>query len=175
MRTVVLRVAALALLLLLALVAVISIRTMSRLPDTVVYFVKTESDHFRLEPVYRINREADTEANLLKALEELIAGPTPSEQERTLTTAVPEDTRINSLELEGSRAIVDVSGEFAAGGGTAMMLGRLHQLFYTLTQPGSVEEVALTVDGVPVQMFGGEGLLVDYPWVRSEREQLPAW
>ena len=53
MRTVSLRVAALALLLLLALSAAISIRMAQSLPNSVIYFVRDVEDHFELARAYR--------------------------------------------------------------------------------------------------------------------------
>jgi spore germination protein GerM len=174
MRTVALRVAALALLLLLALVAVISIRTMQRLPDTVVYFVVTEETHFRLEPSYRHSRTNDLAAALTRAVEALIAGPTASERQRGLSSAIPPDTRLLGLRLDGSTVHIDLSAEFASGGGTASMVGRLYQLLYTLTQPAVVEAVALSIEGERVEALGGEGLIVAQPWRRTAGG-LPVW
>ncbi len=46
------------------------------------------------------------------------------------------------------------------------MQGRLYQLLYTVTQSGSVDEVALAVDGRLVNAFSAEGIIVDQPWRR---------
>ena len=69
MRTVVLRVVALALLLLLSLVAVLTVRTLNRLPDSLVYFVEAGETSFSLEAVGRQTGETGDEAQLRAALD----------------------------------------------------------------------------------------------------------
>jgi len=56
-RTMVIRVAALALLLLLVVVSVLMIRTLNRLPDTIIYLVRSEPTRFHLEAVGRDSGE----------------------------------------------------------------------------------------------------------------------
>ena len=55
------------------------------------------------------------------------------------------------------------------------MLGRLNQLFYTLTQPTNVERVSLRIEGESVEALGGEGILVPQPWIEPEERTLPTW
>ena len=174
MRTVVLRVVALALLLLLALFSVLSIRTLRRLPDTIVYFVRTEPEGFKLAPAGRQNQGEDEEARLLAALQALTQGPSEAEQAAGLTSSLPKNTDILSLELSGTSLSVDLSGDFAEGGGSSSMVARLNQLLYTLTQPASVNEVYLSVEGRPLTVLGGEGIMVPQPW-RRLGDDLPTW
>lgn len=174
MRTVVLRVAALALLLLLALVSVLSIRTLRRLPDTIVYFVASERDHFRLERVGRVSRATDDKARARAALDALIAGPSEEEKATGLFSSLPDETRVLSVELEDSRLSADFSQDLTQGGGSADLLGRLNQILYTLSQPASVDEVTLLIEGKPVSAFGGAGILVPQPFKRVS-DELPIW
>ena len=162
-------------LLLLALVCVMTVRMLNRLPDSIVYLVKSEATFFQLVPVGRRIAAATPQARLEAAVQELIAGPTGAEQARGLTSEVPEGTRIHQLTLQGGTVVVDLSSSFAQGGGTAMMTSRLNQLFYTLTQSAEIDEVSLLIDGVPVRHFSGEGLLVPQPWRRPAGEGLPTW
>lgn len=174
-RTVVIRVVALALLLLLALVSVLTIRTLRQVPDTLIYFVRSEPQYFHLEAVGRRSDGRTLEANLERALNLLIAGPTPQEAARGLSTAIPSDTRILRLAVEGDMVILDLSAAFAAGGGSAAMMGRLYQVLYTVTQPTPIKRVALYLEGEPLTALGGEGVLVDHPWRRADHDALPVW
>lgn len=174
-RTVALRVASLALLLLLVLVAVLAIRTARRLPDTLIYMVRSEPTVFRLDGVPRSIGARDAEGMVEQAALALMEGPTAAEVERGLSTSVPPDTRLLGLELDGDTVTVDLSADFARGGGSAAMQARLYQLFYTLTQPNGIDAVHLLVEGEPVTLFGGEGIMVPQPWRRSEHEGLPIW
>lgn len=175
MRIWAIRVAALAILLLLALLAALSSRTLSRLPDTVVYFVQSDDASFRLERAYRRTVRGDPEAHARAAVEALVEGPTAAERERGLSSAFPPQLTVQGVELEGDVLSIDLSGAFEQGGGSALMRARLAQLFYTLTQPAQVEAVTLFVEGAPVYVFGGEGLLVEQPWYRAEHSELPTW
>jgi len=175
MRTVVLRVVALALLLLLALVAVITVRTLRRLPDTVVYFVASDGTSFRLEPAYRKGGRGDAAARAEREVAALAAGPTPSESARGLSNAVPADTQVLDARLDGTTLTIDLSAAFERGGGSAMMVGRLNQLFYTLTRPEGVDSVVLEIEGRRVTVFAGEGIEVASPWRRAAFPDKPVW
>jgi spore germination protein GerM len=70
------------LLLLLALVSVMTIRTLNRLPDTLVYFVRSEPTFLQLVAVGRKVAARTPKERLEAALQELIAGPpTPRRHE----------------------------------------------------------------------------------------------
>ncbi|HKI58680.1 MAG TPA: GerMN domain-containing protein, partial [Trueperaceae bacterium] len=163
MRTVVLRVVALALLLLLALVAVITVRTLQRLPDTVVYFVASDGTSFHLAPAYRKAGRGDVTSQAARAVAALAAGPTPDEAAKGLSSAVPADTQVLGATLSGGTLTIDLSAAFERGGGSAMMVGRLNQLFYTLTRPKDVQGVVLEVGGRRVTVFAGEGIEIASP------------
>jgi spore germination protein GerM len=174
-RTVVLRVAALALLLLLALVAVITTRTLNRLPDTVVYFVNSDATHFALEPAYRRAGGGDAAVQAARQVAALAQGPTPDEASRGLSSAVPADVRVLDARLDGRTLSIDLSDAFERGGGSALMTARLNQLFYTLSQPRTIDAVALRIEGGTVTVFGGEGIMVDNPWMRADHPDHPVW
>ena len=175
MRTVVLRVVALALLLLLALVAVITVRTLQRLHDTVVYFVASDGTSFRLAPAYRKAGRGDATSRAARAVAALAAGPTPDEAAKGLSSAVPADTQVLGATLSGGTLTIDLSAAFERGGGSAMMVGRLNQLFYTLTRPKDVQGVVLEVGGRRVTVFAGEGIEIPSPWRRADHRELPVW
>lgn len=175
MRTVVLRVVALALLLLLALVAALSVRTLRRLPNTVVYFMGSDGTSFHLVPVYRRGGRGDAVARAEHEVAALAAGPTRAEAAKGLSTAVPADTTVLDARLDGDTLTIDLSPSFERGGGTSMMMGRLNQLLYTLTRPSDVAAVRLEVAGQPVTAFGGEGIEVGNPWRRSAAPDNPVW
>lgn len=180
MRTVVLRVAALALLLLLAIVAAVTVRTLQRLPDTTLYLVRGEATTLTLEPVHRTlrSRGADPEPPSVAAVRAAVAaladGPTAQEAARGLSSEVPRGTEVLDARLDGTILTLDLSGDFVAGGGTASMLARLHQVRYTAVRPGAITAVSLYVDGAPLTVLGGEGIMVESVWSPSS-DALPRW
>lgn len=175
MRTVVLRVVALALLLMLALVGVITARTLSRLPDLLVYYARDTGRAFTLEAVPRVARQRGLEERVRAQVAALAEGPTAAEAEDGLVTTVPAGTRVLGAELADGLLTVDLSREFTSGGGTASMIGRLNQLYYTLSQPGDVDAVSVRVEGRPLTVLGGEGIMVDPVWVRADHPAEPTW
>ncbi len=175
MRTVALRVTALALLLMLALVTVLTVRTLKRLPDSLIYLVSSGETSFSLEAVGRRSNLSDPQERLKYLLQAMISGPTDKELARGLHTAFPADTRLLDVRLVAGVAEVNLSANFAQGGGTSRMQSRLNQLFYTLTQAKGVEAVSLRIDGEKVTLFSQEGLIVDNPWYRQAYPGLPSW
>ena len=175
MRTVVLRVVALSLLLLLALVGVITRRTLQRIPDTLIYFVRDQGTSFALEPVVRKAGDAGLAVRVRNKVAALAAGPSEQEQSEGLSSAVPEGVEVRSVEFQDGLLTVDLSREFTSGGGSASMIGRLNQVLYTLSQPSEVESVVLEVEGETLRVLGGEGIIVDVPWRRDDHPEVPVW
>lgn len=104
------------------------------------------------------------------AVEELLRGPSADEDALGLGTAIPEGTELLGVNIVDDTATVDLSGEFASGGGTLSMNARLAQVVYTVTQFPSVRAVEIWLDGEPVESLGGEGLLLERPLTRADFE-----
>jgi spore germination protein GerM len=173
-RTVALRVVALALLLLLALVGALTFRVLDRVPDTTVYLVRDDGTAMTLEPVHRRLRPTDPLAAAAATVAALAGGPAADEAARGLGSEVPAATRVRSVGWRDDVLVVDLSAEVVAGGGSASMIGRLAQLTYSLTQPSGVDAVELRVEGTLLEAWGGEGVMTRWPWRRPEGG-LPRW
>ena len=104
------------------------------------------------------------------AIRALLAGPAADERSAGLTTAIPAGTRLLDLDISGGTADVDLSGEFASGGGSLSMTSRVAQVVTTLTAFPSVRRVAFRIDGRPVTTVGGEGVPVAPPRTRADIE-----
>ncbi len=116
-----------------------------------------------------VKRPAQSSVTLARdALDALIAGPTQEEQQAGLFSAIPSDTLPLGVVIEKGLATVDLSREFEVGGGSTAMLSRLAQVVYTLTQFPTVDGVAFKLDGQPVTVFSGEGILLEHPVDRSD-------
>ncbi len=109
------------------------------------------------------------------ALESLLEGPDSFEEDYGLRTAIPDGTQLLGLEIGDGIARADLSSEFESGGGSASMQARLAQVVYTLTQFPTVEGVLFSLDGEPIDVLGGEGVVIDHPLTRRDyAELLPA-
>ncbi|MPY78216.1 MAG: hypothetical protein GEV04_06915 [Actinophytocola sp.] len=118
-----------------------------------------------------VHREIPSTAGIARAsLEQLVAGP--SAADRTLingvATSVPADTLVLGVNIRDGLATVDLSREFESGGGSFSMFARLAQVVYTVTQFPTVDEVEFRLDGKPVTVFSGEGIVLDEPASRAD-------
>jgi len=134
--------------------------------DLRVYFLR--GDHVGVAH----RRVAPTTAVARAAMTELLAGPSPAESVAGLASTIPVGTSLRGLAVAGGVATVDLSGAFASGGGSLSMTGRLAEVTFTLTQFPTVSGVEFRVDGAPVTVFGGEGIIVDHPATRASFEAL---
>lgn len=101
---------------------------------------------------------------LTQAFNQLLSGLSASESQ---DSAIPENTKLNSLQVKEDGIYVDLSSEFTTGGGSASMIGRLGQVIYTATSLEENAPIWLSVDGQPLEVLGGEGLIVDQPMTRE--------
>jgi len=109
------------------------------------------------------------------ALDSLLAGPSEVERAAGVFTAIPDGTELLGLDIEDGIATVDLSSEYEQGSGSYAEFLRLAQVVYTITQFETVQGVNFRLDGEPVELFGGHGIIMDRPKIRRDyRDYLPA-
>lgn len=109
------------------------------------------------------------------AMKALLEGPTADEKLAGMVSSVPEGTTFLGLNVENGVATVDLSKEYESGGGSMSMFMRLAEVVFTLTQFPTVEGVDFKLDGQPIDVLGGEGIIIDHPMSRTDFEdQSPA-
>lgn len=138
------------------------------------FFLGSFVDNAGLVPVLR--EIPKTPAVGAAAMAALLEGPNDAElgARPAMYTAIPEGTRFLGLKINAGIATVNLSREFESGGGSASVLGRLAQVVYTLTQFPTVSGVKFELDGVPVTVFSGEGVVLTDPVDRADyTDQLP--
>lgn len=139
------------------------------------FFLGSFVDNAGLVPVLR--EIPKTRAVGAAAMAALLDGPNGAElgARPAMYTTIPEGTRFLGLTIQDGVATVNLSKEFQSGGGSASVLGRLAQVVYTLTQFPTVKSVSFQLDGEPVTVFSGEGVVLDEPVGRDDyTDQLPA-
>ena len=102
------------------------------------------------------------------ALEQLFQGPTPEEEADGYGTQIPVGTRLRDLAITDGVATVDLSSEFEEGGGTLALTVRLAQVVCTLDEFPTVDGVRFAIDGTVVDVFSGDGLIIDQPVACSD-------
>jgi germination protein M len=107
------------------------------------------------------------------AINELLTGTTPYEEDQGMSSEVPFETRLLAISIQDDgTAVVDLSGDFQDGGGSFSMQMRVAQIVFTLTQFDTVDRVQILIDGQSVEAIGGEGVMVNQPLARADFEDL---
>ena len=119
-----------------------------------------------LVPVQRTHER--TRAVATAAIRELLAGPTAAERAAGISTAIPKGTKLLGIALHDGVATIDLTSEYATGGGALSMQDRLGQVVYTLTEFPTIKKVLFRLDGAPVHVFSSEGIVLDHAVGRSE-------
>ena len=96
--------------------------------------------------------------NIDAALHSLLLGPTAAETGDGLVSYIPEGTQLLNVKVVGATALIDVSKDFATGGGSLSMMGRIAEIVYTATSFSEVKRVTIRIGGVSVEQIGGEGI-----------------
>lgn len=126
----------------------------------------------RLRPVTRSIHGVNPPADLVRAV---LLGPRPAESEQGLTSAIPAQTRLLSLDVSGTTATLDLSKEFGDLGGPAQVQA-VAQLVYTVSQSPHIDAVRFDVEGKPIEVPDATGSLTlaavsprDYPTLPARR------
>jgi germination protein M len=126
----------------------------------------------RAEPfLVAIERELPATPRIAHAaLRALIDGPSDADQSLIdgVSSAVPAETLLLGVTIDDRVATVDLSREFESGGGSFSMFSRLAQVVYTVTQFPTVDAVRFELDGQPVTVFSGEGIVLEAPVSRDD-------
>jgi len=126
----------------------------------------------RAEPfLVAVERELPATPQIAHAtLRALIEGPSAADQALIddVSSAVPGETLLLGVTIDDRVATVDLSREFESGGGSFSMFSRLAQVVYTVTQFPTVDAVRFALDGQPVTVFSGEGIVLDAPVSRDD-------
>lgn len=94
-----------------------------------------------------------------RAVQQLLAGPTPTERARGIGSAVPRSTPLLSVAVSRRIVTVDLGARFASGRDQTALRGRVSQLVRTVKSIPGVLAVRLLVEGgVPVSLFPGYDL-----------------
>ncbi|MCE5252613.1 MAG: GerMN domain-containing protein [Actinomycetia bacterium] len=106
------------------------------------------------------------------AMKALLEGPTEVEKQAGMVSNIPEGTTFLGLDIEDGIATVDLSKEYSSGGGSLSMMMRLAEVVFTLTQFPTVDGVNFKLDGEPIDVLGGEGIIIDHPMSRVDYEDM---
>ena len=134
-----------------------------------IYWLTTDGNEIEVAANSITVAEAEQPDAMLKsAFQSLLAGPKDSGK---YSSTIPEGTKLHSLEVRSDGVFVNLSEDFTSGGGTASMTARLGQIIYTASSLDPNAKIWISVEGQPLEVLGGEGLIVDQPMTRRDFEQ----
>lgn len=131
-----------------------------------IYWLKDEGGQIKLVAAPIAVSAQPPEARLRSALEAVLK-ESPSE----VASTIPQGTQLRSVEIRSDGVHVDLSADFKTGGGSTSMSGRLGQIVYTATTIDPTAKVWISIEGEPLEVLGGEGILVDQPMTRQNFDE----
>ncbi|MDB9314703.1 GerMN domain-containing protein [Spirulina sp. CS-785/01] len=132
-----------------------------------LYWLDTDSGEIDLIPspvTIETKEDGSLDDTLTTAFEQLLNGP----ESEAYATTIPEGTKLLGVQTQADGIHVNLSEDFAFGGGTMSMTGRVAQVLYTATSVNPQGKVWLEIEGQPVEVLGGEGLLLNQPMTRQQ-------
>jgi len=91
-------------------------------------------------------------------MNDLLAGPVPTETAAGLGTEIPAGTAVRGLQIRSAVATVNLSPQFVTPGTPSSLADRLAQVVYTLTSSPSVTGVVIEIAGSRIVNFAGVDL-----------------
>lgn len=132
------------------------------------YWLQGQGD--RLELVAQrvpVSAQASTAQQLTESLQHVLRSP----PNPGVSTTIPPGTRLLALTIEPDGIHVNLSREFAQGGGSSSLIHRVAQVLYTVTSIDPKAKVYLAVEGQVLDQshpLGGEGLVLEAPLTRQQ-------
>lgn len=92
------------------------------------------------------------------AIEAVISGP-PADQPELVDTFT-ERPRLNSVDVQGNRLVLDFSPDFGHGSSYRIIQYKISQLLHTAEQFSGIEAIQLKINGKYIDHLGGDGLSI---------------
>ncbi|MCC0177618.1 GerMN domain-containing protein [Waterburya agarophytonicola K14] len=131
-----------------------------------VYWLNPSDDSVKLAAnTMTFQKSIKSERVLETALETLLTNPP---EDSAHTTAIPPGTKLLGVTIDDRGIKLNLSKEFASGGGSASMTSRLAQVIYTATSSSNGDRVWINIEGKPLEKLGEEGLIINQPMTRED-------
>jgi spore germination protein GerM len=131
------------------------------------YVLEVDDVSFRLVPIPAPSTSTEPAEQLTDSFNYILA----ADQLTAGFSEIPAGTELLDLAVRSDGVHVNLSDTFTQGGGSASMMGRLGQVIYTASSLDPTAPVWISVAGEPLEILGGEGLMVDQPMTRAAFDQ----
>ncbi len=164
----------------------------SHQPDkpSVPIITSTTTPITQVEPgqpqVYWLRTNRNKLTLVAKSLPSNISGATPQQVLTTamqtlltaqpsdnLSSTIPKNTKLRSLEVKPDGVHINLSQEFRSGGGSTSMIYRVAQVIYTVSSLDPDTKIFMSIERTPIDekhSLGGEGLILRQPITRTQFE-----
>ena len=109
----------------------------------------------------------DVEEIPLAVMNALFAGPNDTEVREELTSAIPRDSHVLSVNLRSGVLSVDVTGNFRELSGTALVEA-IAQIVLTATGMAGIQSVRILLNGIAEEWPDGSGVLQGAPLTKYD-------
>jgi spore germination protein GerM len=125
----------------------------------------------RKDRLVTLAREVSSTDRLDGVIQALTAGPTSSEQDDGITTALPPGITVTVVVVQGTSVGLELSGETDDRSPTENVLA-VGQIVLSVTSLPAVDQVTFWRDGVPVEALLADGALTTKPLTSADYEAL---
>lgn len=108
-------------------------------------------------------KRVKTTDKLDETIKLLLKGATKEETARGIYSEIPSATKLFWVRETKDKIIVNLSADFAEGGGTQTIMARINQLSKTVKAEKKNLPVYLYVNGKIVEYIGGDGVYLEQP------------
>jgi Sporulation and spore germination len=120
------------------------------------------SGHISLASSFNPYLAASVKTTLLEeSLVDLLQGAGQADVKSGRYSEIPAGTKLLKVMIHGNTVIVDLSSEFATGGGSTSMIQRVEELKRLIQKFNKNYKLKISVNGKRVQYLGGEGLEIE--------------
>ncbi|MGW1342761.1 GerMN domain-containing protein [Kribbella sp. NPDC002412] len=127
--------------------------------------------YVRNDRLISVAREVSGAGLLDGVIQELTNGPTAPEQADGITTALPPGLSLAVVAVQGTRVVLELSGETDGRSATENVLA-VGQIVLSVTALQSVDEVTFSRAGEPVEALLADGALTTQPLTAADYEAL---
>lgn len=127
-------------------------------PNIPLHFSKIQGNNSITETTIRPLPVTIHQNVLNNALEQLLAGPTPTEKAAGYYSEIPQGTKLLGVTVTPNVIRINLSQQFTQGGGSTSMLQRVNELKSTVLAVEGPHTIQIAIEGKPLAVLGGEGL-----------------